>query len=290
MHYVFCAFYILKKQLLFDNIWGYQFVFPQTATALRRNTRSSAHDAPLSVHGPEIVTTVPLPHYPAGKVSFFFPSLSKLKKKFYNLINALTTLVRQWYGRTSGAWRSYFPCPKIAKSQCQSTIPDVPNRGGYGLSNHTLQPQIPELRASNGTPSPSLRDLQPHHTFRDASYPSGFGLSTVTHQPGISALSSPFETIRLPQYELQSQSVIPGDPHLSDPATFSVTPPSVIPFPSVGTLRTPPYGAHSQNVIPAVPYLNGLDEEVETRTVSKKKLPTSSRQLPDKKDYQSRIF
>ena len=132
--------------------------------------------------------------------------------------------------------------------------------------------------------------MRPHHTFPDASYPSGFGLSTVTHQPGISALSSPFETIRLPQYELQSQSAIPGDPHLSDPATSSVTHPSEIPFPSVGTLRTPLYGTHSQNVIPAVPYLNGLDEEVETRTVSKKKLPTSSRQLPDKKDYQSRIF
>ena len=70
--------------------------FPQTATALRRNTRPSAHDAPLPVYGQGIVTTGPLPNYPAGKVSFFFPSLSKVLKKFYNLINALTALVRQY--------------------------------------------------------------------------------------------------------------------------------------------------------------------------------------------------
>ena len=128
--------------------------------------------------------------------------------------------------------------------------------------------------------------MQPHHTFPDASYLSGCGLSTVTHLPGISGRSSPFGTIRPPQYELQPQSVIPGDPHLSDPATSSVTDPSVIRFPS----DRPRHETHSQNVIPGVSYLGGPGEKVETRTVSKKTLPTSIRQLPEKKDYQGRIF
>ena len=44
-------------------------------------------------------------------------------------------------------------------------MPDVANRGGYGLSTNTLQPQIPVLRASNGTSGPSLRELQPHLLF-----------------------------------------------------------------------------------------------------------------------------
>ena len=168
------------------------------------------------------------------------------------------------------------PRPPPHGLQHQSAIPDFPNLGGYGLSTDTLQPQIPELRSSYGTPSPSLHELQPHHTFPDASYLSGFGLSTVTHRPGISGHSSSFGTIRLP----------PGDPHLIDPATSSVTHPSAIRFPSEGTLRPPLYGTHSQNVIPGVLYLGGPGEEVEIRTV----LPTSSRPLPDKKDYQGRIF
>ena len=54
--------------------------FPQTATALRRNTRPSAHDAPLPVYGQGIVNTGPLPHYPAGKVSLFFHPCQKYKK------------------------------------------------------------------------------------------------------------------------------------------------------------------------------------------------------------------
>ena len=170
--------------------------------------------------------------------------------------------------------------------QHQSTIPDVPNRGDYGLSTDTLQPQIPELRASNGTPSPSLRKVQPHNAFPDASYLSGCGPSTVTHLPGISGRSSPFGTIRPAQYELQPQSVIPGDPRLNDPTTSSVTHPSIIRFPSDGPLHE----THSQNVISGVSYLSGPEEEVETRTVSKKKLPTSIRQLPDRKEYQCRIF
>ena len=61
---------------------------------------------------------------------------------------------------------------------------------------------------------------------------------------------------RPPQYELQPQSLIPGDPRHSDPATSSVTHPSVIRFPLCGTLR-PLHGTHSQNVIPGVPYLSG---------------------------------
>ena len=44
---------------------------------------------------------------------------------------------------------------------------------------------------------------------------------------------------------------------LHDPATSSVTHPSVIPFPSDGTLRPPQHGTHSQNVIPGVPYRSG---------------------------------
>ena len=122
------------------------------------------------------------------------------------------------------------------------------------------------LRASYGTPDPSLREVQPHHTFSDASYLSGCGLSTVSHLPGISGRSSSFGTIRPPQYELQPQSVIPGDPHLSDPATSSVTHPSVIarekrPGDEVAVIRFPSdeplHGAHLQNVIPGVPYLSG---------------------------------
>ena len=124
------------------------------------------------------------------------------------------------------------------------------------------------LRASYGTsPSPSLREVQPH-----ASYLSGCGLSTVTHLPVISGRSSSFGTTRPPQYELQPQSVIPGDPHLSDPATSRVTHPSVIPPPpptfntrekrpgeEVAVTRFPSdeplHGTHSKNVIPGVPYL-----------------------------------
>ena len=87
------------------------------------------------------------------------------------------------------------------------------------------------LRASYGTPDPSPCEVQPHHTFSDASYLSVFSLSTVTNLPGISGRSSTFGTIRPPQYELQPQSAIPGDPHLSDPATSRVTHPSVIPLP-----------------------------------------------------------
>ena len=147
------------------------------------------------------------------------------------------------------------PTSSLHGLQHQSTIPDVPNLAGYGLSTDTLQPQIPELRASYGTPpSPSLHELQPHHTFPDASYLSGCGLSTVTHLPGISGRSSPFGTTRPPQYELQPQSVIPGDPHLGDPAASSVTQPSAIRFPSYGTLRPPLYGPQLQSVIPGDPH------------------------------------
>ena len=146
------------------------------------------------------------------------------------------------------------PRPPPHGLQHQSAIPDFPNLGGYGLSTDTLQPQIPELRASYGTPSPSLHELQPHHTFPGASYLSGSGLSSVTHLPGFSGRSSPFGTIRPPQYKLQPQGAIPGDPHLSDPATSSVTHPSVIRFPSYGTLRPQLYGPQLQSVIPGDPH------------------------------------
>ncbi|XP_073255240.1 uncharacterized protein [Porites lutea] len=146
------------------------------------------------------------------------------------------------------------PTSSLHGLQHQSTIPDVPNLAGYGLSTDTLQPQIPELRASYGTPSPSLHELQPHHTFPDASYLSGCGLSTVTHLPGISGRSSPFGTTRPPQYELQPQSAIPGYPHLSNPATSSVTHPSAIRFPSYGTLRRQLYGTQLPSVISGHPH------------------------------------
>ena len=146
------------------------------------------------------------------------------------------------------------PRPPPHGLQHQSAIPDFLNLGGYGLSTDTLQPQIPELRASYGTPSPSLHELQPHHTFPGASYLSGSGLSSVTHLPGFSGRSSQFGTIRPPQYELQSQSAIPVNPHLSDSATSSVTHPSVIRFPWDGTLRPQMYGTQLQSVIPGDPH------------------------------------
>jgi len=55
--------------------------------------------------------------------------------------------------------------PPLHGLQHQSTIPHVPNRGGYGLSTYNLQPQIPELRALYGTSGPLLRELQPHLSF-----------------------------------------------------------------------------------------------------------------------------
>ena len=136
------------------------------------------------------------------------------------------------------------PRPLLHGVQHHSTIADVPNLGVYGLATDTLPLQTPQLLASYGTPSQSLRELQPR----------GSGLSTVTHLPGISGRSSQFGTIRPPQYELQPQSVIPGDPHLSDPATSSVTHPSVIRFPSYGTPRTQLYGPQLQSVIPGDPH------------------------------------
>ena len=54
--------------------------YAQAATTLQRNTRPSTHDAPLPVYGQETVRAVSLPHYGAGKVSFFCPPLSKLQQ------------------------------------------------------------------------------------------------------------------------------------------------------------------------------------------------------------------
>ena len=91
---------------------------PQTATALQRNTRPSAYDAPLPVYGQETVRPVPLPHYRAGKVSFFCPRLSKLQQNstIWSTPWQIWALIWQCL-RTSGSWSSYFPCWKIGKSQ-----------------------------------------------------------------------------------------------------------------------------------------------------------------------------
>ena len=95
-----------------------------------------------------------------------------------------------------------------------------------------------ELRSSYGTPaySPSLREVQPHHTFQTLLILVVLAcLQSPTPQVSPDVLHR-LEYKRPPQYELQPQSVIPGDPHLNDPATSSVTHPSVIRFPSYGTL------------------------------------------------------
>ena len=76
---------------------------PQTAAALQRNTRPSTHDSPLPVYGQETVRPVPLPHYRAGKVSFF-------------LSTPVKTTTRQ-YDNVQGAWTYNFSCPKKGKSQ-----------------------------------------------------------------------------------------------------------------------------------------------------------------------------
>ena len=86
----------------------------------------------------------------------------------------------------------------------------------YGLSIDTLQNYVPRMERRLVC---HCVKSKPHHTFPDASYLSGCGLSTVTHPPGISGRFSSFGTIRPPQCELQPQSVIPGDPHLSDPSS-----------------------------------------------------------------------
>ena len=99
MHHAFLFILHLKKQLLLDNRMSLSACFlsfllsrPQTATALQRNTRPSAYDAPLPVYGQETVRPIPLPHYRAGKVSFFLSTPVKTTSKFYNSINALTAL------------------------------------------------------------------------------------------------------------------------------------------------------------------------------------------------------
>ena len=65
---------------------------PQTAAALRRNTRPSTHDSALLVYGQETVRPIPLSHYRTGKVSFFLSTPVKTTTKFYNWINALKDL------------------------------------------------------------------------------------------------------------------------------------------------------------------------------------------------------
>ena len=66
---------------------------PQPAVALQRNTRPSTHDASLPVYSQETPRPLPLPHYRAGKISFFCPLLPvETTSEFYNLMNALKQL------------------------------------------------------------------------------------------------------------------------------------------------------------------------------------------------------
>ena len=66
---------------------------PQAGAALQRNTRPSTHDAPLPVHGQETIRPVTLPHYHAGKVSFFCPPLSKLQQDNMQGLTELELLI-----------------------------------------------------------------------------------------------------------------------------------------------------------------------------------------------------
>ena len=75
---------------------------PQAAAALQRNTRPSTHDAPLPVHGQETIRPVTLPHYHAGKVSFFVHSCQNYNKTICKDFRSLNYL---------------FFCPKKDKSQ-----------------------------------------------------------------------------------------------------------------------------------------------------------------------------
>ena len=98
MHHAFL--YVRRKQLSLDNCMRLSACFlscllsrPQTAAALHRNTRPSTHDAPLPVHGQETIRPVTLPHYRAGKVSFFCPPLSKLQQDNMQGLTELELLI-----------------------------------------------------------------------------------------------------------------------------------------------------------------------------------------------------
>ena len=91
---------------------------PQPAVALQRNTRPSTHDASLPVYGQETPRPLPLPHYRAGKISFFLSTPScwnYIKGRKMNALKQLGTN-KTWI-RTSGPWSSYFPSSKIGKFQ-----------------------------------------------------------------------------------------------------------------------------------------------------------------------------
>ena len=98
MHHAFL--YVWRKQLLLDIRLRLSACFlscllsrPQPAAALQRNTRPSTHVGPLPVYGQETPRPPPLPHYRAGKISFFCSPLPvETTSEFYNLINALKQL------------------------------------------------------------------------------------------------------------------------------------------------------------------------------------------------------
>ena len=88
MHHAFLYILRLKETVIASQSYEVISVFffsfllsrPQAAVALQGNTRPSTHDAPLPVYGQETARPVPLPHYRAGKVSFFCPPLLKLQQ------------------------------------------------------------------------------------------------------------------------------------------------------------------------------------------------------------------
>ena len=124
---------------------------------------------------------------------------------------------------------------------------------GYGLSIDTLQNYAPRMERRLVRHCMNCNRTIHFQTLLILVVVACLQSPTYQVSPGV---LHRLEDKRSPQYELQPQSLIPGDPHHSDPATSSVTHPSVIRFPFCGTLR-PLHGTHSQNVIPGVPYLSG---------------------------------
>ena len=124
---------------------------------------------------------------------------------------------------------------------------------GYGLSIDTLQNYAPRMERRLVRHCMNCNRTIHFQTLLILVVVACLQSPTCQVSPGV---LQRLEDKRPPQYELQPQSLIPGDPHHSDPATSSVTHPSVIRFPFCGTLR-PLHGTHSQNVIPGVPYLSG---------------------------------
>ena len=124
---------------------------------------------------------------------------------------------------------------------------------GYGLSIDTLQNYAPRMERRLVRHCMNCNRTIHFQTLLILVVVACLQSPTYQVSPGV---LHRLEDKRPPQYELHPQSLIPGDLHHSDPATSSVTRPSVIRFPFCGTLR-PLHGTQSQNVIPGVPYLSG---------------------------------